>query len=155
MISTRTFGNILSAAMLWLGAVATSHAAREADATAEITHQLQDFLKYNTDASQHARFWAEDLVYTSAAGVVKHRGEIMSGFQSKEHPSGAAPEVPSVYTAEDILVRQYGDSAALTFRLVALKPDGTRLTYRNSGMFVRREKRWQAVTWQATKEPGN
>jgi hypothetical protein len=26
-------------------------------------------------------------------------------------------------------------------------------TYRNSGMFVRRDGRWQAVTWQATKVP--
>ena len=65
-----------------------------------------------------------------------------------------APAAPSVtFTAEDIRVRPYGDTAALTFRLVQHGPDGQVATYRNSGMFVRRDGRWQAVTWQATKVP--
>ena len=43
--------------------------------------------------------------------------------------------------------------AALTFRLVARAADGTTQHYRNSGTFLLRDGRWQAITWQATKVP--
>lgn len=55
------------------------------------------------------------------------------------------------WSAEDVLVRPYGNSAALTFRLVGRSVDGELARYRNSAMFMRRDGGWRAVTWQATR----
>ena len=120
---------------------------------AAITKSLNDFLTFNSDAAQHDRFWADDLVYTSSAGLVKTKAEIMKGFADATNPGAAKAESRSTYSAEDVLVRVYGDTAALTFRLVAKNVDGTVATYRNSGTLLHRQGKWQVVTWQATKEP--
>lgn len=120
---------------------------------AAITKSLNDFLTFNSDAAQHDRFWAEDLVYTSSAGLVKTKPEIMKGFADAAKPGAPKSEARATYSAEDVLVRAYGSTAALTFRLVARNADGTVATYRNSGAFLHRNGKWQAVTWQATKEP--
>ena len=132
----------------------------------QITTQLNDFLAHVGEKATHDAFWAEDLVYMPSAGGVTSKAEIMKGFDpppADAAKEAAAPEAtqaaaeapaPDTYTAEDILVRPYGDdTAALTFRLVRHGADGKRETYRNSGLFVRRDGRWQVVTWQATKEP--
>ena len=121
----------------------------------DITALLRDFLANVDQAATHDRFWAADLVYTSAAGAVNDKPGIMKNFETKpETANNAEPSEPQgSYSAEDILVRPFGDSAALTFRLVAHAADGTRSHFRNSGMFVRRNGAWQAVTWQATREP--
>ncbi|MEO7795803.1 MAG: DUF4440 domain-containing protein, partial [Thermoanaerobaculia bacterium] len=132
---------------------------------AEITTLLTNFLspEQNPTRAAHERFWAEDLVYTSSAGRVTSKAEILKSF---DEPEGEAPGHPAepdpVYSAEDILVRSYpgvggagttGEVAALTFRLVARATDGTTQSYRNSGTFLFRDGRWQAITWQATKVP--
>lgn len=120
---------------------------------AEITAMLQDFLANVGEAAAHDRFWAADLVYTSSGGVMNGKPGIMKGFDTPlaDPVPPAEPEVR--YSAEDILVRPFGDSAALTFRLVAHAADGTRTEFRNSGMLVSRDGRWQVVTWQATRVP--
>ncbi|MBL8522997.1 MAG: nuclear transport factor 2 family protein [Betaproteobacteria bacterium] len=128
---------------------------------AEITTLLNDFLKpgSNDKAETHERFWADDLVYTSAMGVVRSKADILKSFKpSDAKPAAgsttAAPAAPTVFSAEDIVVRPYGangDVAALTFRLVATEADGKKTYYRNSGTFLWRGGKWQAVTWQATK----
>jgi Domain of unknown function (DUF4440) len=131
---------------------------------AEITMLLNDFLKpgSNDKAETHERFWADDLVYTSAMGVVRSKADILKSFKpSDAKPAAgsttaapAAPTAPTVFSAEDIVVRPYsanGDVAALTFRLVTREANGATTYYRNSGTFLWRGGRWQAVTWQATK----
>lgn len=127
---------------------------------ADITALLNDFLKpgNNDKAEWHERFWAEDLVYTSSAGLVKNKAEIRQSFKDatkpaaeKANPAIKPPAATTAYSAEDILVRPYGEMAALTFRLVAKEPDGKVTRYRNSGTFLYRGGKWQAVTWQATK----
>ncbi len=123
---------------------------------AEITALLTSFLspEQNPTRAAHERFWADDLVYTSSAGKVTNKAEILKSFD--EPPpveAGKTPEPEPVYSAEDILVRPYGEMAALTFRLVARAADGSVQDYRNSGTFLRRDGRWQAITWQATKVP--
>ena len=137
--------------------------------SATITAQLQEFLAKNSDREQHNRFWADDLVYTTSGAVVKTKKEIMQSFDEDKSAAGKplpadakqsagqrpagqqAGTVPPTYAAEDIVVRPYGSTAALTFRLVAHNPDGTVQYYRNSGTFLLRDGRWQVVTWQATK----
>ena len=124
--------------------------------TAEITALLTEFLAQNSDPAQHDRFWADDLIYTSSKAEVTTKAAIMKSIREAATAKTGAdkPATPSpTYGAEDTLVRTYGDTAALTFRLVAHNPDGTTANYRNSGTFLYRDGRWQAVTWQATKMP--
>jgi hypothetical protein len=127
---------------------------------AAIRELLADFLTNNSDPSRHQNFWADDVVYTSAKGIVRSKADIMKDVrQATAQPPASATPSPTaaaaapVYTAEDITIRPYPGFAALNFRLVARKPDGTTDTYRNSGTFVLRDGRWQVVTWQATQVP--
>lgn len=122
-----------------------------ATAQAEIAALLTEFLLKNSDPAQHDRFWADDLVYTSSAAKVQGKADILKSM--RETAAKESPEPRPAYGAEDIVVRAYGSMAALNFRLVAKNPDGTATYYRNSGTFLHRHGRWQAVTWQATREP--
>lgn len=138
---------------LFLAAATAGHSDEAETARATIASMLRDFLTYNSDRAQHDRFWADDLVYTSSLGVVRTKAEIMQGFDDAKSgpPQPRAPA--ATYAAEDVLVRAYGTTAALTFRLVARNPDGKIQLYRNSGTLLLRNGRWQVVTWQATKVP--
>ena len=106
----------------------------------------------NNSAAGHERFWADDLVYTSSTGKVMSKADILKSFadEPKAEP-GKRAEAGPVFTAEDILVRPYGEMAALTFRLVEHDPDGKISYFRNSGTLLLRHGKWQAVTWQATR----
>ena len=65
----------------------------------------------------------------------------------------------AVYSAEDIRIQQYGDTAIVAFRLVSTstQKDGSKkiANYLNSGTFLKRNGRWQVVNWQATAIPEN
>ena len=68
-----------------------------------------------------------------------NKAEILKSFDEPPKAEPGTPAEPEpVYSAEDILVRSYGerDMAALTFRLVARAADGTTQSYRNSGTFL-------------------
>jgi hypothetical protein len=120
----------------------------------EITTMLTTFLTpaVNNSGAGHERFWADDLVYTSSAGKVMGKADIMKSFADESKPeSGKQPDSGPVFTGEDILVRPYGNMAALTFRLVEHDPDGKISYFRNSGTFLWRHGKWQAITWQATR----
>ena len=136
-----------------------SAAAEPERARAEITALLTSFLspEQNSTRAAHERFWADELVYTSSAGEVTNKAEILKSFDEVPRAGTAKEsEAEPVYSAEDILVRSYGERgemAALTFRLVARAADGTIQSYRSSGTLLRRGGQWQAITWQATKVP--
>jgi hypothetical protein len=116
---------------------------------ADVAALLTEFLSRVDDPAMHARFWADDLVYTSGKGEVRTKADILAGMAAPARDAGPK----TTYAAEDVLVRPYGPMAALTFRLVARQPDGTTLRFRNSGTLLRREGRWEVVTWQATPIP--
>lgn len=143
----------LAAAFL-LSAVGT---AAEKTPTAEetvsaVTGLLREFLSRVDDPAMHARFWADDLIYTSGRGEVKSKAEIVNGVAAAAQ--GLKADTPRTsYAAEEIRVRPYGNFAALNFRLLVNNPDGTRWYSRNSGTFIWRSGQWQVVTWQATREP--
>lgn len=101
------------------------------------------------DPTAHDRFWSQQLVYTSSAGTRFGKAEIMQGLESEDEGE------PAVYTAEEIRIQQFGDTAVVSFRLVArsLEAESTPTQYFNTGTFVREQGRWQAVAWQATKIP--
>ena len=120
-----------------------------ADTTADLTALLHEFLVGVDQAAVHDRFWAEDLVYTSSRGTRTTKADIMRGFANADD-AVAASEGP-VYTAEDIRVREYGETAVVAFRLVATGADGRVQQYFNTGTFAFRNGSWQVVAWQATQ----
>lgn len=107
------------------------------------------------DVKVHDRFWADDLVYTRAAGTRIGKSELMKGVMSA--PRGKADAPVMTYKAEDVQIRLYGNTAVVAFRLVSTtaKMDGSRVVdqFLNTGTFVKRKGRWQAVAWQATAIP--
>jgi ketosteroid isomerase-like protein len=130
--------------------------AQEAPDARELTKLLHEFLAGagRNDAAMHDRFWAEDLIYTSALGVRRGKAEIMSSVRSPEPPK--PEDGTTVYTAEDIRIQQYGDTAIVAFRLVSTTDKGGGkevVNYLNTGTFLKRDGKWQAVGWQATKMP--
>ena len=143
----------LSAASSAYGEPAPPDAART---RSEIATMLTNFLTpaVNNSAAGHERFWADDLVYTSSAGKVTSKADILKAIaEEPKRAAGDQAKPGPVFTAEDIFVRPYGDMAALTFRLVEHDPDGKISTFRNSGTFLLRNGKWQAITWQATRVP--
>lgn len=131
--------------------------AQTAPDAAELTKMLNDFLAGagKNDAEVHERFWADDLIYTRSAGVRIDKTELMKGVRSATAPKPADPV--TVYTAEDIKIQQYGNAAVVAFRLVinTTKADGTKTVGNNlnTGTFIKRNGKWQAVAWQSTVVP--
>jgi hypothetical protein len=130
--------------------------AQTAPDAAELTKLLNDFLAgaSRNDAEVHDRFWADDLIYTRSAGRRVNKAEVMQDVRSAPAPKPTDPK--TVYTAEDIRIQQYGDTAVVAFRLVATTEvaGATHIAnLLNSGTFVKRNGRWQVVSWQSTRMP--
>lgn len=148
--SSRQFG--LTAVILVLSF--TSSAAHASDVE-ELTIMLNEFLANAGVAEVHERFWADDLIYTSSRGTRTTKAEIMAGFATAENEASEEDDPAGpVYTAEDVQIQLYGDTAVVAFKLVATPPDNSVvLTYFNTGTFLRRNGKWQVVAWQATAMP--
>ena len=121
---------------------------------AELTKLLNEFLAGagSNDAAMHDRFWAEDLIYTGAAGR-RGKAEIMKDVRSA--PT-LVNEQRITYSAEDVRIQQYGNTAVVAFRLVAKveRRDNVDITHHfNTGTFLKRDGKWQVVSWQATRLP--
>ena len=74
----------------------------------------------------------------------------------RESPAPKPGDPVTKYAAEEVRIQQYGTSAMVAFRLVAttVKGDSTQVArYLNTGFFLKRFGKWQAVGWQATKLP--
>lgn len=131
---------------------AAAQPAGRAPAAAELTALLEYFLDgaSRNDAAVHDRFWADELVYTRSVGKRTDKAEILAGLRQRPGPS----EPPTKYSAEDIRVHQFGDTAIVAFRLIGAvggdKPETLR--YLNTGTFLRRDGEWRAIAWQATRE---
>lgn len=139
--------------MLTLAAALIAQAQTAPDA-AELTKLLNDFLAgaSRNDAAMHDRFWAEDVIYTGSAGRRRGKADIMKDVRSAPAPKPG--DAMTTYTAEDIRIQQYGNTAIVAFRLVGTtEKDGKTevAKYLNSGTFLKRKGKWQVVNWQATK----
>ncbi len=126
--------------------------------TEDLTEMLHSFLATSSEEQAHARFWAEDLVYTSSAGLRFGKADIMSGFEDSDADDEAADdESPVAYTGEDVDIRIYGDMAIVAFKLVGSPTDKSGdadvLYYFNTGTFLKRDGDWSVIAWQATKIP--
>jgi ketosteroid isomerase-like protein len=146
---------LVIATALW---IATPRFApcQPAEEAAKIEALLAAFLAgaSRNDAAVHDRFWAESLVYTRSTGRRIGKTEIMKEVRA------APPAGPGVshtrYSAEDVRIQQFGDTAVVTFRLQGRsEADGREelVEFLNTGTLAKREGRWQAVAWQATRVP--
>jgi ketosteroid isomerase-like protein len=145
---------LLSATMLL--SIACGLRAQTAPDAAELTKLLQDFLAgaSRNDTAMHERFWADDLIYTSAKGRRKGKADILR--ELREEGSSKPGDDTAVYTAEEIRIQQYGDTAIVAFRLASTtdKAGAKKVAYYlNTGTFLKRSGKWQAVGWQATAIP--
>ena len=127
------------------------------DRKAELQRLLNEFLAGagRNDAAVHDRFWADDLIYTRAAGSRIGKLELMKGVRSA--PPRKFNDPVTIYTGEDVRIQEYGDVAVVAFKLVGTttKTDRSRevLEFLNTGIFVKRKGVWQVVAWQATAIP--
>lgn len=131
-------------------AAAQQDAAPDAD---ELRRLLTYFLDgaSRDDIAVHERFWADELVYTRSAGVRTDKAGILAELRKGSDPS----EPPTTYTAEDIRIQQYGDTAIVAFRLVGqvAGDNPETLNFLNTGTFLKRNGEWRAIAWQATRIP--
>ena len=141
--------------MLAPGANAQTASATAPDA-GELIKLLNEFLAgaSRNDAAIHDRFWAEDVIYTGSAGRRRGKADIMHDVRSAPAPKPGDPT--TVFTAEDIRIQQYGDTAIVAFRLVGTTVKASKtevMNFLNSGTFVKRNGKWQVVNWQSTRMP--
>lgn len=130
--------------------------AQTAPDAAELTRLLNEFLAgaSHNDAAVHDRFWAEDVIYTGSAGRRRGKTDIMHDVRSAPAPKPGNPA--TAFTAADVRIQQYGNTAIVAFRLVATTVKNSNaevMSYLNSGTFVKRNGKWQVVNWQSTKMP--
>ena len=144
------------------GLLLAAQPAAADSAEAELTALLYDFLANVDTRAAHERLWAPDLIYTSSSGLRFGKATIMESYTGDE-PAPASLR----YSAEDIRVQIYGDTAVVAFKLVAepveyasddpaassadASEDEQVRRFLNTGTFVKRDGRWQAVAWQATQ----
>jgi len=120
----------------------------------ELVRLLNEFLAgaSGNDVAVHERFWADDLIYTGSGGRRRGKPEILRDVRSAPPPKAGEPT--TAFTAEDVRIQQYGNTAVVAFRLVATRNAAgvAEVTnYLNSGTFLKRNGKWQVVNWQSTK----
>ena len=148
----------LSSAIVVIALVFGVHAQMIAKApdAGELIKLLNEFLAgaSRNDAAIHDRFWAEDVIYTGSGGRRRIKADIMRDVRAAPAPKPGDPT--TTFTAEDIRIQQYGNTAVVAFRLVGTTEKNGRTdvaNYLNSGTFLKRKGKWQVVNWQATRMP--
>ena len=129
-------------------------AAGAQDATTQqVTKLVRDFLANvpKNDPKVFQEFFADDVIYTRAVGVTVAKADILKNIGVR-----AASDPQATYDADDFTVHPYGEMAVVNFRLIMHNTENGKPTtayYRNTGTFLKRNGKWQAVAWQATKVP--
>lgn len=143
---------VMNLALLLLALSSTVAARAQSGEREMLLNFLTRFLDAaaHNDPEAHERFWADDLVYTGADGYRYGKTEIMENV-SAEGRQAISNDTP-IYSAEDLKVRVFGDTAVLNFILVESLDIGETVIgrYLNSCTLVKRDGRWQAVNWQST-----
>ena len=130
-----------------------SAAPQTADTTQQVTQLVRDFLSNvpKNDPRVFQEFFADDVIYTRATGLTVTKPDIIKNIDVR-----AAADPKASYDADDFTVHAYGDMAVVNFRLIMHNVEGGKpvtVYYRNTGTFFKRNGKWQAVAWQATKVP--
>ena len=136
------------------GKTQAATAAKPQDAVAQqVTERVRDFLSKvpKNDPAVFQDFFADDVIYTRSAGVTVTKADILKNIDVR-----SASDPQATYEADDFTVHPYGEMAVVNFRLIMHNVEnGKPVTayYRNTGTFLRRNGKWQAVAWQATRVP--
>jgi hypothetical protein len=117
---------------------------------------LRDFLNAvgrgrEGDRRVFENFFADDVVYTSSSGITINKEELMRVLDGD-----SADRFQGSCSAEDITVHPYDDVVVVNFCMIMQSQDESRPEvsyFRNTGTFLKRSGRWQAVAWQATRSP--
>jgi len=117
----------------------------------QVTQRVRDFLAAvpKNDPAVFQDFFADDVIYTRATGVTVAKADILRNIDVR-----ASQEPQMTFEADDFTVHPYGEMAVVNFRLIAHNTENGKATtayYRNTGTFLKRNGKWQAVAWQATK----
>jgi len=121
--------------------------------TQQVTQLVRNFLANvpKNDPKVFQEFFADDVIYTRAVGVTIAKADILKNIDVR-----ATNEPQATYDADDFTVHPYGEMAVVNFRLIMHNNEGGKATtsyFRNTGTFLKRNGKWQAVAWQATKVP--
>ncbi len=157
IMNPKLFLPFIALSLLPFAAFGQGAPAPSAPDAAKLTALLKDFLAgaSRNDAAMHDRFWAEDLIYTTSSGKRIGKADIMRDVRAEAATPQPNNET-TIFTAEDIRIQQYGTTAIVAFRLVGTTSKGGKTeiaNYLNTGTFLQRSGKWQAVSWQATKMP--
>lgn len=142
---------------LLLTACAWAQQSVQSNTTRELTAMLNQFMSdaSSNNAAGFNRFFADDLIYTGSNGMVHTKADIMQGLKAPK-PANAV-KGKETYSAEHIVVRDFGGTAIVAFQLVARTDHANgkieTSNYRDTGTFLRRNSKWQVIAWQATKIP--
>lgn len=101
------------------------------------------------DTAALKRILSDDFVYIDYAGGVNPKAEIIKGLKESE-------AVIDPFETEDVVVRVYGDTAVLTGRFkqkITYKGQVYNLEFRYTDVYVKRGKRWQAVSAHSSRIP--
>ncbi len=155
MKTVALFFLVLSPALIFSEPAASSASAPDA---APLTQLLREFLDgaAHNDVAMHDRFWADELIYTRSAGQRLSKADILRDVKAEAAAPKKSDNGTTTYGAEDIHILQFGTTALVAFRLVATTTKGDKTdasNYFNTGTFLKRDNKWQAVAWQATKIP--
>ena len=130
---------------------------QQSDDVQELEALLHWFLENASDYDTHMRFWDDELIYTSAVGDRFGKNDILSGLRQDQAQQNTNDN--AIYSGDRVQVRLYGDTAVVAFRLIADIPSESvsepadRMTFFNTGTFLRNNGEWRAVAWQATRIP--
>lgn len=128
-------------------------AAPQDPTTQQVTQRVRDFLSNvpKNDPGVFQDFFADDVIYTRSAGVTVTKADILKNIDVR-----ATNEPQATFDADDFTVHPYGEMAVVNFRLIMHNTENGKATttyFRNTGTFLKRNGKWQAVAWQATKVP--
>ncbi len=126
---------------------------QDSTTTQQVTQLVRDFLSNvpKNDPKVFQEFFADDVIYTRATGLTVAKPEILKNIDVR-----AAADPKASYEADDFTVHTYDNMAVVNFRLILHNVEnGKPITvyYRNTGTFLKRNGKWQAIAWQATKVP--
>jgi ketosteroid isomerase-like protein len=119
----------------------------------QVTERVRDFLAKvpKNDPAVFQDFFADEVIYTRSAGVTVTKADILKNIDVR-----ATNEPQATFAADDFTVHPYGDMAVVNFRLIMHNTENGKAAtayFRNTGTFLKRNGKWQAVAWQATKVP--
>ena len=150
---TMRAGVPLAIVLLTLALTASAQDTKASPTARQLSSLLNQFLDAagRGDRAVFDRFFADDVIYTRSAGVTVDKAEIMKNIDRRED-AGAK----NTYSADDVTIHDYGTTALVNFRLTARSEKGNKTEtshYRYTATFLKRNRQWQVVAWQATKAP--